>query len=207
MGEMIVVYNTAYKVFLCVSILLLGLTIFLFFKFNIINIFKIRSGMAMNKTIRQMEAANQKSAALRYSSVALGERTPVPALGTALSLKLAKAPSAQAAEPQKEPSAAPAAEPQKEPEQRQTGPVEGSEFTAVLMEKAGVAAGGGLTEVLAGQAPGPEEGSAPTVLLRVQAPPETGSDFTVVLDRPSPQNPVFFEITRSIMYIHTDETL
>ncbi|MFV0414125.1 MAG: hypothetical protein ACK5L3_12825 [Oscillospiraceae bacterium] len=193
MGEMIVVYNTAYKVLLCVSVLLLGLTVFLFFKFNIINIFKIRSGMAVNKAVRQMEEANQKSAALRYNSVALGERTPALALGASPPERPAKGPFASEAAPKQMP-------------ERQAGPAAADEFTAILTETSYPAAGSEPTAVLAEQAPGRQEGGAPTVLLMAQEAPGTESDFTAVLG-PSPQNPVVFEITRSIMYIHTDETL
>ena len=67
--QMINVYHTAFIIFLVLTILFLLLSIFLFFKLNIREIYDMRTGRGAKRKIQEMEEINERTGKLREDAV------------------------------------------------------------------------------------------------------------------------------------------
>lgn len=63
--QMINIYHTAFIIFLVLTILFLLLSIFLFFKLNIRDIYDLRTGRGARRKIQEMEEINERTGKLR----------------------------------------------------------------------------------------------------------------------------------------------
>lgn len=63
--QMINIYHTAFIIFLVLTILFLSLSIFLFFKLNIREIYDMRTGRGARRKIQEMEEINERTGKLR----------------------------------------------------------------------------------------------------------------------------------------------
>lgn len=64
--SLISLYHMGYLICLGAALFFLLLAVFFFFKFNIRNIFAVRTGRAMRKSIQQMEESNAMTGKLRH---------------------------------------------------------------------------------------------------------------------------------------------
>lgn len=63
--QIIKIYHTAFIIFLVLTIIFLGISVLLFFRFNIRNIYDLRTGRGAQKTIQKMEEINAQTGKLR----------------------------------------------------------------------------------------------------------------------------------------------
>jgi len=64
-AELISLYDTLFNVSLCIALLGLGLSVFLFFYFDIRTVYALMTGKAKQETIRRMAEQNAKTGNLR----------------------------------------------------------------------------------------------------------------------------------------------
>ncbi len=67
--QMINIYHTAFIIFLVLTILFLLLSVFLFFKLNIREIYDLRTGRGARRKIQEMEEINERTGKLREDVV------------------------------------------------------------------------------------------------------------------------------------------
>jgi len=176
-GSLISIFDTCFKVCFAFTILFLIISVILFFLFDIKAIFSIRTGRAKNKTIKEMQAANNKTGRLRVD-------------GKTLTSKLSKE--------QKEKTRGPVVVPPQPSVDSSADPTEllqdkGENLTEVLQSDTA------QTEVLSGNT----DENATSVLSELDTAKLSKSDKTVgeaIKD-------INFKISKKIMYIHTDEVI